>query len=166
MSEIALARINSFAPMAQQGQVSPSEQLQTTFQDALECPQSLLEIVQDQAREIKALNAKIEALQKDMDSLGENQLIQLRLIADLRKVQEPQPLQKDRGEKTLARIAKLKEGLRSRGQGMTLKEVGRLLDLKPNQVTALVIQLDKRAFEIFTRAGDARQKVIRLRSFT
>jgi hypothetical protein len=39
----------------------------------------------DQAKEISALNTKLEAMQKDMDSLAENQLIQLRLIADIRK---------------------------------------------------------------------------------
>ena len=45
------------------------------------------------------------ALEATQDVLGENDLNQLRLIADLHKVQEPQPLQKDRGEILRALLA-------------------------------------------------------------
>ena len=45
------------------------------------------------------------ALESTQDIQADNQLIQLRLIADLRKGQEPQPLQKDRGEILRALIA-------------------------------------------------------------
>lgn len=56
-----------------------------TSHEALESQKCLLEIVQAQAREIRALNAKLEALQKDMDTLSENDLCQLRLISQLRE---------------------------------------------------------------------------------
>lgn len=58
----------------------------------------------------------------------------------------------------------LKDALKARGTGMTFKEAGRLLKIRPNQMTKLVSQLDKRVFEVFTRAGDSREKVIRLRA--
>ena len=41
---------------------------------------------------------KIAVLEATQDSQADNELNQLRLIADLRKGMEPQPLQKDRGE--------------------------------------------------------------------
>lgn len=82
--------------------VSPSEQ---TSQDALESP-SLEEIVLDQAREISALKSIVEALQKDMDILADNQLIQLRLINRLRK--------KEPGKMVISRAEKIEKYLQSR----------------------------------------------------
>ena len=68
------------------------------------------------------------------------------------------------GDKTTARIEKLKEFLKARGGGATFQEVERLLNIRPNQMTKLVSQLDKRSFEIFARSGDRRQRVIRLKA--
>lgn len=68
------------------------------------------------------------------------------------------------GSKTIARITKLKEILKARRVGITFQEAERLLGIKPNQMTRLVSQLDKRSFEIFARAGKNRQKIIRLKA--
>jgi DNA-binding MarR family transcriptional regulator len=68
-------------------------------QDALEGQKYLFEIVQSQAREIMALNAKLEAMQKDMDSLATNDLNQLRLIAQLRRDKEPSNTETARTER-------------------------------------------------------------------
>jgi len=68
-----------------------------------------------------------------------------------------------RGEKTKARIEMLKDILKAKGGSVTFGEAERLLKIKPNQMTKLMSQLDKRSFETFTRVGDDRQKVIRLK---
>lgn len=68
------------------------------------------------------------------------------------------------GETTISRIAKVKDFLKARGGGATFQECERLLDIHPNQMTKLVSQLDKRSFEVFTRAGDGRQRVLRLKA--
>ena len=68
------------------------------------------------------------------------------------------------GETTISRIAKLRDFLKARGGGATFQECERLLGIHPNQMTKLVSQLDKRSFEVFTRAGDDRQRVLRLKA--
>lgn len=68
-----------------------------------------------------------------------------------------------RGEKSKARIEMLKDILKAKGGSVTFGEAERLLKIKPNQMTKLISQLDKRSFETFTRVGDDRQKVIRLK---
>ena len=52
-----------------------------------------------------ARDEKIVALEATQDAQAENELNMLRLINDLRKDREPQPLQKDRGEILRALIA-------------------------------------------------------------
>lgn len=82
--------LNSFGP---QGQVQPS-----TEQDLPGDYQSLKDEISQLKGIIASLESKVSALEATQDTLGDNQLIQLRLIADLRRDHEPQPLQKDRGE--------------------------------------------------------------------
>ena len=115
MSEIAIAKINSFAPIAAQTDfpVSPSEeavfiftsgQLSALITKAIEPLQDRIEdlekIVAAQGEHIATLEARI-SLQED------NGLIQLRLINDLREAtrKEPQPMQKDRGDILRALLA-------------------------------------------------------------
>ena len=106
MIEIADS-IKAFLPAAQQADfVLPSEQifvltgsqLQEIIAEATKPLILRLEALEDRITQPEGDKAKFEALVKDMDSLADNQLNQLRLIADLRKDKEPQPLQKDRGE--------------------------------------------------------------------
>jgi hypothetical protein len=68
------------------------------------------------------------------------------------------------GKTTVSRIAKLKDFLKARSGGATFQECERLLSIRPNQMTKLVSMLDKRRFEVFTRAGDGRQRVLRLKA--
>jgi hypothetical protein len=103
MSEIALAKINSFAPVAQQAEVSPEEPIfitipATALQDLLGAIQSLNDEVQSLKATVANLESKVSTLEATQDTQGENQFIQLRLINDLRKDKEPQPMQTDRGE--------------------------------------------------------------------
>jgi hypothetical protein len=110
MSEIALAKINSFAPVAQQAEVSPEEpifvltgsQLQEIISRAVLQLQAELQDLKDT---VALQGEKIAALEATQDTQAENELNMLRLINDLRKDREPQPLQKDRGEILRALIA-------------------------------------------------------------
>jgi predicted nucleic acid-binding Zn-ribbon protein len=69
-----------------------------------------------------------------------------------------------KGEKTLKRIAKLEAFLKARGSGATFQEVEKILDISPSELTRLIAKLDMRRFEVFARAGDGRQKVLRLKA--
>jgi len=74
------------------------------------------------------------------------------------------PTASPRGEKTAARIAKLKGILKSRGGSQTFKKLQEDLDLSPSEFTYLVGCLDKRSFEIGRRPGSKRgEKVLSLR---
>ena len=113
MSEIALARINSFAPVAQQANVQPSEEpiFVLTGSQLQEIITRAIQPLQDDVLQLKATiirqDGKIVALGATQDLQAENSFIQLKLINDLRKAnhKEPQPLQKDRGEILRALIA-------------------------------------------------------------
>ena len=115
MSEIANARINTFGITPPKANVSSSEepifvltssQLQEIIsqgvQEATKSLNSKIDALED--RIIKQ-DEKIVALEATQDTLGENDLNQLRLIADLRKDKEPQLLQKDRGDILRALLA-------------------------------------------------------------
>jgi uncharacterized glyoxalase superfamily protein PhnB len=106
------AAINSFASQATQTDfVPPSEesvfiltsgQLQDIIKEAVQPLQDRIEFLE---ATLAAQYEKIQTLEATQAHMEENQLIQLRLIADLRKGQEPQPMQKDRGEILRALIA-------------------------------------------------------------
>ena len=113
--EVANAGINTFGIASPKADVSPSEepifvltrsQLQEIIsqgvQEATKSLNSKIDALED--RIIKQ-DEKIVALEATQDTLGENDLNQLRLIADLRKDREPQPLQKERGEILRALLA-------------------------------------------------------------
>jgi hypothetical protein len=110
MSEIASARINSFAHAAQQADVSPEEpifvltgsQLQEIITRTIQPFQDAVKGLKDT---IALQNEKMATLEATQDLQAENSFIQLQLINDLRKDKEPQPLQKDRGEILRALLA-------------------------------------------------------------
>ena len=65
--------------------------------------------------------------------------------------------------KTAARIEHIKSILKSRG-ATSFGELERILNISPREMSRIVKRLDMRFFEITRRPGDARQKVLRLRS--
>jgi uncharacterized protein YoxC len=67
------------------------------------------------------------------------------------------------GKKSKARIERMKEILRNGPK--SYKELERLLEISPKEMNRLVSRLDSRSYEIFFRAGDNRQKVLRLRAW-
>ena len=85
-------------------------------------------------------------------------------LARLEKGQCSPPTTPPPGSKSLSRIEKVKDFLKTRGGGATFQECERLLGIKPNQMSRLVSMLDMRSWEIFARSGDLRQKVLRLKA--
>ena len=140
MSEIALAKINSFAHVAQQAEVPPEEpifvltgsQLQEIISRAVQPLQDRIDALEVTVASQEETMAALEATQ---DVLGENDLNQLRLIADLHKVQEPQPLQKDRGEILRALLA-------ANGGKMLAKEARQKMHLADYAFSKLVASME------------------------
>ena len=67
-----------------------------------------------------------------------------------------------RGKKTISRIVKIDEILKTRGP-VTLKELEKILKIDPSTMTRILARLDKRRYEIHTRPGDEREKVLRFK---
>ncbi len=68
-----------------------------------------------------------------------------------------------RGKKTIARMTRIDEILKAHGP-ITLKELENILKIDPATMTRLLTNLDKRQYEIHTRPGDEREKVLRLKT--
>jgi len=146
-------------------------QLQDIITQAVEkAIQPLQDRIESQDARIAAQNEKIAALEstqeQDVDRICLDIAYDRQRLAKLesRPSTAPTPIVPPKGEKTIARIAKLRDFLKARGGGATFQECERLLAIHPNQMTKLVSQLDKRSFEVFTRAGDDRQRVLRLKA--
>ncbi len=120
MNNVANASINTFGPSPKADFVSPSEQLITltygqlvqAIQEAIQPLQDRIESLEDtlasQHGEITNLRESVASLEKDRDTLSENQLIQLRLIHELKeKGKEP-------GKTELSRAEKIEKYLASR----------------------------------------------------
>ena len=179
MDKVATASINTFGISPKADFESPAESIISTGQ-----LQAILEAIRDLKEEIAQLQADRDQDRREIAALRASVAsLETRQEADVNRVcldicQDRQRLARletrpsaptptmPRGEKTVARIAKVKDFLKARGGGATFQECERLLAIKPNQMTKLVSQLDKRSFEVFTRNGDGRQRVLRLKCFT
>jgi hypothetical protein len=150
---LALASVNSFA--------SPNiaEYNRAALLDEIA---QLREDLERDRQEIKGLKEKITAL----ESIEEQDISRLALdiAQDRRRLakMEQRPHALPKGAKTLARIAKIDEILKSRG-ATTLKEVERILKISPKEMNRLLAKLDMRRYELHERPGDSREKVLRLR---
>jgi hypothetical protein len=109
MIDVVNTRIKAFGKSPKADFVSPSEQLITLtisqLQDLVtQAVEKAIQPLQDEVVDLKATVArqdeKIAALESTQETQADNQLIQLRLIGQLREAikKEAQPLQKDRGE--------------------------------------------------------------------
>jgi uncharacterized membrane protein len=122
MSEIALAKINSFAHTAQQADVSKDE--------------SIFVLTGSQLKEIIAQATK--PLQDRLDALEES--ISLERAYDRQRIskleqKEPQPLQKDRGDILRALLA-------ANGGKMLLKESRKKMHLSRSAFSQLLATMD------------------------
>jgi len=160
MEVVDTTQINSFAPIAAQTDfpVSPSEeavfiftsgQLQDLIKEAI---QPLRDRIGSLEARITAQDEKIRALEAREDHTEDNLGIQLRLIADLRKSQDPQPMQRDRGEILRALIA-------ANGGKMLAKDARQKMHLKKNQFTR-VIAATRDYIEIKPLHSDKRKMVL------
>ena len=126
-------------------------------------PFFLLQPLQDRISSLESIIAlqgeKIAALEATASHQEENLLIQLQLIKQLRESGRKPSI----GTKTIARIAKIDEILKSRGP-TTLKELERTLGIDRATMTRLLGKLDMRRYDLHSRPGDEREKVLRLKA--
>jgi uncharacterized coiled-coil protein SlyX len=175
MSEIAIASINSFGISPKADFAPPSEeqifvltacQLQDLITQAI---QKAIQPLQDRIETLEATVArqdeKIASLESTASLHEENLFIQLRLIGQLREAAQKTatPPAPPKGTKTLARLAKIDEILKTR-RATTLKELERILGIDRATMTRLLARLDMRRYEIHSRPGDDREKVLRLKA--
>ena len=141
MSEIAVPRINNLLPAEQQADVSPSEEsifvlTSSQLQDIIS---KAIQPFQDEVSQLKVTvshqQEDIAALEATQDTQGDNELNMLRLINDLRKGREPQPLQKDRGEILRALIV-------ANGGKMLAKEARQKMHLADYAFSKLVASME------------------------
>lgn len=113
MEVVDTTQINTFGPSPQADFVPQSEDpvFILTASQLQEIITRALQPLQDEIETLKATvtrqDEKIAALESTQETQADNQLIQLRLIHDLREAtkKEAQPLQKDRGEILRALLA-------------------------------------------------------------
>jgi len=157
--------ISSFASPSDQLITLTLGQLQDLFKEAvreaiqpLQAEVSELQATVDrQQAEMADLRAKMASLEAAQDNLADNQLIQLRLINELRDAtkKEPQPLQKDRSEILRALLA-------ANGGKMLAKVARQKMHLPKNRFSEL---LDNCAFlECKPLHSDRRKMIIILKS--
>jgi len=122
-------------------------------------PQSLQDRISSLEATIAQLKEENAAMAVTQAHFIENQEIQLKLIKQLRE----RAMKPANGTKTIARIAKIDEILKSRGP-TTLKELERILGIDRATMTRLLGKLDMRRYDLHARPGDEREKVLRLKA--
>ena len=162
MSKIATASINSFGttspkvdfvPISEEATfILSASQLKETISQAVENAiqplQDRISSFEDRTASLEKENAalcfKLASLESTQDTQADNQLIQLRLINDLREAtkKDAQPLQRDRGEilrvliaanggKMLAKDARQKMHLSRSGFSQLIATMKNDIELKP-----------------------------------
>lgn len=148
-----------------------SSQVQPSEDQLITVPSSLLQSLQDR---IEALESIVDFQGKEIKALRATQpgitayrvddaFEAIRDIDEhLTRIDRSRTTTPPRGEKTLARITKIEEILKARGP-TTLKELERILGIDQATMTRLLGKLDKRRYEVHSRPGDDREKVLRLK---
>ena len=156
MEVVDTAQINSFGIPPKTNFVSPSEEAVFILTDS-QLKVLIKEAIQPLQDEVSQLRATVDrqgemiaALEATQDTQADNQLIQLRLINDLREAtkKEPQPLQKDRGDILRALIAAnggkmLAKDARQKMR-MDKGNFSRLLDTLKDDIEVKPLHTDKR----------------------
>ena len=170
---LADSKINSFGPSTK-ADVSPSEeqiyaltasQLKAIISAAVtEAVKTALERVSDLEADVSTLTTEIVELRTS--SAAEIERVCVDIATDRRRLcqlEQSRATALPPGNKTASRIAHIKTILKDRG-ATTFKELCRILDISAREMSRITNRLDMRFFEITRRPGDARQKVLRLRS--
>jgi hypothetical protein len=161
MSEIANAMINTFGITSPKADVSPEEPIFVLSSSQLqEIITRAIQPLQDEVQSLKDTNARLEdkvsALEATQDTQGENELNMLRLINDLRKDREPQPLQRNRGEILRALLV-------ANGGKMLAKDARQKMHLGKEQFSLLISKMGE-YIEAKSLHSDNRKKILVLRT--
>jgi hypothetical protein len=162
MDNVALASINSFASPVMRADVLQSEefvfiltssQLKGIIQES---NQPLRDEVSQLRATVARQDAKIAALESTQETQAENQLIQLRLINDLREAtkKDAQPMQKDRSEILRALIA-------ANGGKMLAKDARQKMHLSRSRFSEL-LATTKNDIEVKPSHLNKRQNILML----
>jgi hypothetical protein len=187
MDNVANASIKAFGQSPKADFVSPSEE-SVFILTACQLQTIVSQAIQPLKDEITALRSKVARLEEleeiyhgpgpqaeDIPILRECWTKRREIMNDLpsrvwgieedlaKLEQRPStPAPNAKGSKTIARIAKIDEVLKSRGPS-TLKELERILGIDKATMTRLLARLDMRRYELHSRPGDDREKVLRLK---
>ncbi len=162
MTQIAIASINTFGPSPKAIE-SPSEQLITLTYGQL---QDLIQPLRD---EIAQLRGKLASLDKVQDTLSENQLIQLRLIHELKeKVNQESQSPATTTKKTTDHIDDLHRlMIEDKTAQISVAKAARLLGVskeRMRQLKPLILKDDR--FEIgWASVAGRKGTIIRIRKF-
>ncbi len=162
MTEVASASINTFGPSPKAIE-SPSEQLITLTYGQL---QGLIEAaIQPLQAEIAQLRGKLASLDKVQDILSENQLIQLRLINELKEGNQEKAATT---KKTIDHIDDLHRlMIEDKTAQVSIAKAARLLGIskeRMRQLKPLILKDDR--FEMgWTSVAGRKGAVIRIRKF-
>ena len=162
MSEIALANINTFAHVAEQADVSPSEPIFVLTGSQLQ--EIITRAIQPLQDEVSQLKVTIARQQEDIASLKSTENLNFSDIRDLytaideidqRQQIKPRPLQKDRGEILRALLA-------VNGGKMLAKKARQLMHMPKNKFSELLAVCAFVTLKPYHL--DNRQKIIILKS--
>ena len=162
MTQIAIASINTFGPSPKAIE-SPSEQLITLTYGQL---QDLIQPLRD---EIAQLRGKLASLEKVQDTLSENQLIQLRLIHELKeKVNQESQSPATTTKKTTDHIDDLyRLMIEDKTAQISIAKAARLLGIskeRMRQLKPLILKDDR--FEMgWASVAGRKGAIIRIRKF-
>ena len=161
MIDIALAKINSLPKTID---VSPNEEAVfiLTSSQLQEIITRALQPLQDHIESLEAIvtrqDEKIAALESTQETQADNQLIQLRLIAQLREAtkKDAQPMQKDRADILRALIA-------ANGGKMLVKDARQKMHLGKEQFSLLISKMGE-YIDAKPLHSDNRKKILVLRT--
>ena len=163
MTEVAIARINTFGPSPKAGFESPSDQLITLTYGQL---QGLIEAaIRPLQEEIAQLRGELASLDKVQDTLSENQLIQLRLIHGLKEGNQEKAATT---KKTIDHIDDLyRLMIEDKTAQVSIAKAARLLGIskeRMRQLKPLILKDDR--FEIgWASVAGRKGTIIRIRKF-
>jgi chromosome segregation ATPase len=171
MSKLANAGINSLSSHAMQADFVPtSEQLVTlTYGQLQNLIAQAIQPLQDEIaqlraerdqdrRELAALHAKMDAVEQQQDTLSTNQLIQLRLIKDLKDEAQKETTTTATETDRIERIEKLCQD--APGRTISLSELRGRLGIDKSVLSRLLKKIDREKFYLKKASHDRRVRYL------
>lgn len=167
--EVASASINSFriAGLEATEAVSPAIEEPVFVLTAGQLREIIAETCQDLKDEVQDLRQEVQYLKDTkpgITSLRVDDAFEAigQIDEHLARIDRTRTTAPPHGSKTIARITKIDEILKARGS-TTLKELERILKIRPQEMSRILTRLDKRRYEIFLRDGSKQEKVMRMK---